>query len=335
MGFLIPQTGLSYHPSHTDWEFLLPLEVSDEELAFMTDNSGIPTSRQPPMISGFIALIKVFACVVDILDILFPGTPQRYSLSSISLAASLFCAEDAEWPVIPGPSRNPLLDHFYRLVTRLHGVINGLPDELKPSYTHRPSSGGDYSISGGPSAHFAIMRTNIHVTSLYIQAMVLEMCLGNLADTPGKPGEHTGDIGHMPGDSPNGRVSGGLLPGEITAQLRRHKNAIAMELLSTVSSSLLWALESNGQSIVSLMSISPRVHRNAAFMPLICFSLEPLTDTLGQVGKIREVAATLLGQQQGQDSPASGSPGEQREEYLGHFAKILAELDYAHGTPQG
>lgn len=247
MDFLIPQTGLSYDPNHTDWEFLLPLELSDEELTSTADGRGNPSARdRPPMISGFVGLIKVFACVVDILGALFPGAPQRYSLSSSTLAASIFLGEDAERSSAGLPGA-PLLDHFSRLVARLHGVISGLPDELKPVCAGRSPPG-----AGEPASHFAIMRTNIHVTSLYIQAMVLEMCLNHLADLPGKAGDQNTGTGHGPVDSPGADDGAGPLSGQIAAQLRRNKSSIAVELLNTVSSSLLWALESNGQSIVSL-----------------------------------------------------------------------------------
>lgn len=253
MGFLIPQTGLCYDPNQTDWEFLLPLELSDEELTPTADGRGKPPDGdRPPMISGFVGLVKVFACVVDILGSLFPGAPRRYSLSSSTLAASTLSGEDAERSPagLPGV---PLLDHFSRLVARLHGVIGGLPDELRPMCTSRSPPD-----TGERASHFAIMRTNIHVTSLYIQAMVLEMCLNHLDDLPGKAGDQTTGMGHGPVASPGTDTGAGLLSGQIAAQLRRNKSAIAAELLNAVSSSLLWTLESNGQSIVSHTAAIPR-----------------------------------------------------------------------------
>ena len=184
----MPHTGLSFDSVHTDWEFLLPSLVDDEELGgdshtLVERANGFVdhgAREHPPLISGFIALVRVFLCVVDLLSNGFPGSPpQAYSMGSGTLRPRVF-PEDLAEPLsqaAPKLSRSTLnLSGLLRIIRKLQSALEELPDGLK---THtldpelRPPRGNEEARLA-VSYQFDVMRTNIHITSLYIQSTVLE-----------------------------------------------------------------------------------------------------------------------------------------------------------------
>lgn len=294
MSFIIPHTGLSYDPKTTDWQFLLPLEVWDEALtppgqaASLHGRSDAPSAGSPdspPTISGFIALIKVFLCVADLLDVVFPGPPAHFSLSPGSHALKyLLPQQEGFIPNNPlhdaasSPSEMSILDSLLQVMTRLNAVLNDLPDELRPI---RNADDTRRVLRNNVPSHFEIMRANIHITSIYIQSMIIEMCLSKVQGLPptqlkataaaletsqggGGDGGGSHSINALqdlllttPPADPNAGASPGTVAGGIGARLWQLKESIARELLEAVTSSPTWVLESNGSSMVSTAAVSP------------------------------------------------------------------------------
>ena len=243
MSFIIPHTGLSYDPKHTDWEFLLPLELSDDELAGVTLGDAT-TTNGVPVISGFVALVKVFVCIVDYLDTAFPGPPAYIGLSPGALSARLLPQPAPYQHTFRPLLELPLLDCLSRVTAGLHATLGHLPVELR-----MPRHGDDSSakllahLSPDIAGQFEIMRANVHITGIYIRSTILEMCLNKL---------QTIDRSASPGRTPDAKQLD-----IITAQLWQMKESLARELLDVLSISSSDTLESNGSSLVSRDRIHP------------------------------------------------------------------------------
>lgn len=285
MSFVIPHTGLSYDPKMTDWEFLLPLEVLDEALAPSSQATSTNTHNDtpsasspgspPPTISGFIALIKVFLCVADLLDVVFPGPPAQYSLSPGPHALQNLLPKQGR-PLQNPPQHNAhsemtLLDSLLQVMTRLNAVLNDLPDELRPI---RDADDSRRALRSNVPSHFEIMRANIHITSIYIQSMVIEMCLSKVQGLPSNSNAEARSTVHSSCSTDTGGATNlnsidalqDLLSTPSTehtsaspaaasgigTRLWQLKESIARELLGAVTSSPTWVLESNGSSMVRM-----------------------------------------------------------------------------------
>ncbi|CAK7226909.1 hypothetical protein SCUCBS95973_006359 [Sporothrix curviconia] len=324
MSFIIPHTGLSYDPKMTDWEFLLPLEVWDEaltppdqvaQLHVRSDMPGAASPGSPPTISGFVALIKVFLCVADLLDVVFPGPPAHFSLSPGSHTLQYLLPPQEDF--IPNPfhtvgpqSEISILDSLLQVMTRLNALLNGLPDELRPI---RNTDDNRHVLHSNVPSHFEIMRANIHITSIYIQSMIIEMCLSKVQGLPtnnpeahaaapavsGTGGAHSLDALQdllLSTPSTDHAVSSPPATSSISSRLWQLKESIARELLEAVTSSPTWVLESNGSSMIT---------------------------------KIREIAATLLDRaEESVEQPLLSTSDSNSQEYLAQFVKILADLDH-------
>lgn len=236
MSFIIPHTGLSYDPKHTDWEFLLPLELSDDELAGETLGDAT-TTNGVPVISGFVALVKVFVCIVDYLDTAFPGPSAYIGLSPGALSARLLPQPAPYQHTFRPLLELPLLDCLSRVTAGLHATLGHLPVELR-----MPRHGDDSSakllahLSPDIAGQFEIMRANVHITGIYIRSTILEMCLNKL---------QTIDRSASPGRTPDAKQLD-----IITAQLWQMKESLARELLDVLSISSSDTLESNGSSLI-------------------------------------------------------------------------------------
>lgn len=246
MSFVIPHTGLSYDPLSTDWDFLLPLELADDEIGHRALDQlpgHAPRDRPLPMISGFIALIKVFLCIVDLLHKAFPGPPQAYHLSSGTLVPLLLDNDERQKPKFQGSI--PTLDSLFHVMTRLNTTLSNLPPELR--MPRRRGSPATYDAERGAlpavSPQFDIMRANVHITSIYLQSMILEMCLDKveLSDH----GARAGSQGTSPASDPATPDT------SAREQLWQLKESVARELLDVVHYCSAWTLESNGSSMVS------------------------------------------------------------------------------------
>jgi hypothetical protein len=122
LSFIVPHTGLSFDRLHTDWEFLLPQQLDDEELdpentttRQVHSNYESPNGRPIPAISGFIALIKVFLCIVDLLSNAFPGSPsQAYAMTSGALRPLIFPENPADNTYTPRHSTDHINNQLER-----------------------------------------------------------------------------------------------------------------------------------------------------------------------------------------------------------------------------
>lgn len=289
---------MSYDPTRVDWDFLVPLEIRDENL--MADPMLLPPpvpsqGGHRPLITGFIALVKVFLCVGDIVSKAFPGPLPSYALSAGHLN-SRFLPELASRSPPSHSFATPSLESLFKVIQRLHATLNHLPDELKlPSHRGLPpvstltspppaicsaSPLTDYSRSpwvststsqpGSPAAkisrQFEIMRVNIHVTSLYFQSALLEICLNTLQQRAGN--EVSGSSASAPASPPSaattassqcssvaregcGLGADGAMESAARIQLWEFREKLASELLNLLTSSSHETLEANGSSMVS------------------------------------------------------------------------------------
>lgn len=279
---------MSYNPLTIEWDFLVPMEVRDELLT--ADPTLLPTGPNAdthrPIISGFIALIKVFLCVGDTVSKVFTGPPPSYALSAGPLNTrflpELVNQTSSQSNQFPTPS----LETLFTVIRRLHATINNLPEELRlpkqgdmpisslladPSPVKPPTSpveparqidGASPSSSTDVSKtarQFEIMRVNIHVTSLYFQSALLEVCLDKLKER--------NRSSHPPASSmtsPVGSSVGAdfgaqdpLAESAAMIQLWEFRENLASQLLDVVSSSSQETLEANGHSMVSFGAAPP------------------------------------------------------------------------------
>lgn len=229
---------------HTDWDFLLPQVVNDEDLA----DIHMTTPGQPinivavnevqqslPVIAGFVALIRVFLCVVDLLSKGFPGSPPQ----AYAMTAALSHGDESQ------PSRSTVsLGALLRIVKQLQTTLEELPEELKISTLDphlRPAA--VQSATSDLTAHqFDTMRANIHITSLYIQSTILEACSHSFNDSS------LDAIGTSPADQNSPRYTP-------RTQLWKFRESIARELLEVLNFCSSRTLEANGSSMVRILDL--------------------------------------------------------------------------------
>lgn len=253
----MPHTGLSFDHLHTNWEFLLPRQVDDEGLIAQTSHTTglahslyvLPTDRPLPVISGLVALIKVFLCVVDLLTNGFPGSPPRaFAMTSGSLRPHVYPENAADSTYTPADSTQSSstvgLSALLQIIRKLHTTIEELPKEriciLDPQLLdpHR------YSSESVVRAHqFDTISANIHITSLYTQSTILEACSN--AFTNPQAIAH----GASPGDA--SRPNQATTP---RTQLWMFRKSIATELLEVLKFCSSRTSEANGSSMVSVSS---------------------------------------------------------------------------------
>ncbi|KAH7389277.1 hypothetical protein DE146DRAFT_758589 [Phaeosphaeria sp. MPI-PUGE-AT-0046c] len=303
LSFIVPHTGLSFDRLRTDWEFLLPRQADDEDLTTAIDDAN--TLMDPihnldnhplPLISGFVALIKVFLCVVDLLSNGFPGSPpQAYAMTSGSLRPAINLEGTASVTYTstdsPQPTSTISLGALLRIIRRLHTTLEELPKELRIS-TLDPQLRAPLSHSRESlvrTHQFDTMSANIHITSLYIQSTILEACSNAFINPQ--------DIAH--GASP-GSDTRCIQESTPRTQLWMFRKSIAAELLEVLNFCSSRTLEANGSSMIV---------------------------------KIREIGATLLDSDENYLEVASEQEEESRR-YVAQFADILSNLDYVGSGTQ-
>ncbi|KAI8649547.1 Zn(2)-C6 fungal-type domain-containing protein [Fusarium keratoplasticum] len=214
---LIPPYGLHFCPRQTDWEFLLPKELSDEQLCGESAHSAGGT----PLISGYVALVKLYLSVLDHLDEFFPSTSAPHILSHEILSAF------------------PMLDSLLQVIQRLNTVVDQLPEPLS-----LPLGGGEARHSDDhPTAVFQqnhpfhSMSANLYMTAIYLQSVMLEVCLDRWQNRSRELARE-GEGYYVPIDE------------AVSAHLWSIKASIG-EMLVGVLTCLSGAdLESNGQSMI-------------------------------------------------------------------------------------
>ncbi|KAH6955800.1 hypothetical protein BKA56DRAFT_503054 [Ilyonectria sp. MPI-CAGE-AT-0026] len=244
---IIPHTGLGYDPAHIDWDFMLPMELDDDALV-----DGSPdqprcldgTHYRKPLISGFIELLKVFLCVVDILHKAFPGAPQTYNLASSPPEARLLQGNDSHHFY----DSIPTMESLFQAISRLTTTLGNMPPELKTPQFQDQAMNTDAEFGEDPhlkkAAQFDIMRANIYITNIYLRSMMLEMGLTKLEQEGGGNNLHSGT-------SPCSNEAATMARLSCREQLWQMKELVAKELLGVVHSCSPWTLESNGGSMIA------------------------------------------------------------------------------------
>lgn len=152
MSHAVPYTLLGESPSSTDWEFLLPVSISDEELS-PTSNTYIDRTKTP-VIAGFVTLVKVFLCMRDLLSahLANPFDPRAAHHNQFLSPTSLLSTFSA-----------------------LSSVLDDIPSELNILETQtQPDQ------QARTTNHFNIMKSNIYITKLYLQCWILDRYLSLL-----------------------------------------------------------------------------------------------------------------------------------------------------------
>ncbi|CAI6340139.1 unnamed protein product [Periconia digitata] len=254
LSFIIPHTGLSFDPLRTDWEFLLPLEVDDDALinedlrpvSPIPGNIDTPVRRPLPLISGFVALVKVFLCVVDLLSNGFPGAPPHtYAMTSGTLRTHIFpesSTGSARVDTGNALSKSSIsLSALLRIIRQLQHTQEDLPQALKISNVDRQSQSPptDSEMPPDLSHQFDIVRANVHITSLYLQSCIIEAC----SDAFTSPQAST--IVSSPGDE-----AGSSPKCTPRTQLWIFRKSLAKELLEVLNFCSSRTLEANGSSMI-------------------------------------------------------------------------------------
>ncbi|KAH6672147.1 hypothetical protein B0J14DRAFT_67975 [Halenospora varia] len=223
LSHITPYTLLGQNPSLTDWEFLIPLELDDDNLIPSKEPSrkGEPTST--PLIAGFIALVKVFLCVLNLI------TEESKNQLPSSPSTSRQGVEPVPTLNNTGLGRQ-VTNHANRLsiMSNLSNIINDLPPSLRdlsPPQHPRNESESTYT------RQFQIMKANIHITRLYLQSSILE----SFTSAPAPTSSSSIDPG---------------TPSKGANQLWQSREDICRQLLEILNYCPLQTLESNGSSMV-------------------------------------------------------------------------------------
>jgi hypothetical protein len=302
LSHITPHTSLCYEPMRTDWNFMLPIEASDFDLGPSRD-SGTNTETyhgRRPIICGFIALIRTFLYVAEVScrDLSGPRLIKETNIDNHCLYSLSTTPGEATATF----SRNKAL---LAVVSNLQSVLGELPDGLRLS--SRSSTEDSPNVEEEDTSiichQYAIMRVNIHVTNLYLQSTLLDLCLGAAAD----PAEYGSSE-----SGPDTSVSRSLSDHKELWDLREN---IVRELLYVLENSTTKVLEANGLSLVSEL-LPPN----------------PNPSDMDQIVKIREIAASLLVEN---DNPNDAKTFQRRSGYyISQFTNILARLDYLSKTKQ-
>lgn len=257
---MTPHAALSYDTRCTDWDFLLPLEVADEFLTVKPLPCLPPHPPEGrPIICGFIALVKIFLSVYDLITDVFLSSNRNYPTTLDTAREGL----PSQLSESPGNTRQPWVnrsfDILFQLMRRHQEFSNELPDELKLGFRHNsPDIRGDsppgLSISNQDrtaSRQFSIMRVNIHVTSLFFQSAFLDICLDSprlVENSNCSFSMLANSLSPMEGRKPDERVKGSA--DVSTAQLMDLRLQFSQEILDILSSHPLDTVAANGESMV-------------------------------------------------------------------------------------
>ncbi|KAH7136304.1 hypothetical protein EDB81DRAFT_657319 [Dactylonectria macrodidyma] len=232
MDDLVPRSGLSYYPCRTDWEFLLLREVSDEELSGDSSHSAGST----PIISGFIALVKLYLSVLDHLEEFFPGASAIHVLSPGGVASRVLPCIRTNTNQVQVQSVFPMLDSLQQVIQKLNTVVDELPEPLTLSRNSERIP--DPDVATAQLDHqFQTMSANIHMTAIYLQSTMLEICLGRWRKCYQQNKEEKG-------------TPFALIEESISNHLWSIKAALAERLLHFLECLSGPELESNGQSMI-------------------------------------------------------------------------------------
>ncbi|KAL3469307.1 hypothetical protein BJX99DRAFT_75993 [Aspergillus californicus] len=287
-----PHVVLDFPPGDAKWEYLELSEIPDERL--------VQAPQQTPLIAGFLGYIALFQCLRRILagDVpvscqqayeLFPGKSMldHHRESSID-----------PYEGIPLPLTTRLLA-IREMMSDFQSSIQQLPPELRFPI----SVGAGSPLPGLLASQFDMARANIHITSLYIQSVIVENIIhvqllpavraastassSPITSTPTpKPTRHQDD------EEP--RLSPVDLETLIKRELWRLRGMITQRLLDVIDQTSKQTLEGNSFAFVTA---------------------------------IRKTAATLLDPDGDLSIPDYMKDSVMSESYVQRFAEILGRLD--------
>lgn len=200
------------------------MEVSDEDLEHQTVRSPTISRSSVPVIAGFIALIKVFLCIGQLIS---NSTSLSFHHPNPSWTTNIIDQLRLNPPYIPhGPAKECLdIDSLRQMLRNLANVLSDLPSELQ-------IANKDWSTN----VHFNIMQANVHVTRLFFQSTILERCSTVFYDSLSLD------------DNPENI----FLSQEQVAKIElwKARDLIATELLEVLNHCTRESLEANGPSVV-------------------------------------------------------------------------------------
>ncbi|KAF5540637.1 hypothetical protein FNAPI_10457 [Fusarium napiforme] len=222
LAYPVSHTGISYNPVYIDWDFLMLQEVDDAEPGDM-ERSKEP--RATPLIAGVIALLKLYLCAAPLgLDKL-PGNPRYGPFSACASSETSNGADTQRLSIEQG------LD----IVHTVGDVIHQLPEEFRM-----------FDQDGNPNKvplSFAISRAKVHMTSLFIQSIILATLSANNPSVQqgNRTGSSTGsDDALLSKESQNAHH-----------QLLNLRKDIAQQCFHIITVTPVSALKANGIAVVS------------------------------------------------------------------------------------
>ncbi|KAF5595039.1 hypothetical protein FPCIR_4663 [Fusarium pseudocircinatum] len=222
LAYPVCHTGISYNPVCIDWNFLVLREVDDAEPGDM-ERSKEP--RATPLIAGVIALLKLYLCAAPLgLDKL-PGNPRYGPFSAWSSSETSKGADTQRLSLEKG------LD----IVHTVRDVIHQLPEEF--SMFNQDGNPNEVPLS------FAISRAKVHMTSLFIQSIILATLSAN---------NPSFQQGHQTGSS-TGSEDAALSEESQNSnhQLFNLRKDIAHQCFHIITVTPVSALKANGIAVVS------------------------------------------------------------------------------------
>lgn len=228
---------------------MIPCEASDAHLCHQIIRSRPvdEESESAPLISGFLALVKAFICIADVLFRDLSCKKHVYSTSSMKLHCQALARETNSDMHAPS-----CYSSILEAVKKLRKMQQELPVELSlPSKCLLPApnlpSRKSVTIK---DRQFAIMRVNVHVTSLYLQSTLMDLVL----ESPIQPTTQT----TLPSSTNPMSLETVLCPrcGQLNngKDLWGFRESLSQQLLNILNVSETDALEANGLSMVSPLS---------------------------------------------------------------------------------
>ncbi|KAF5649073.1 uncharacterized protein FTJAE_1069 [Fusarium tjaetaba] len=221
LAYPVSHTGISYNPVCIDWNFLLLQEVDDAEPG---DKERTEEPRVTPLIAGVIALVKLYLCAAPLgLDRL-PGNP-RYGQFSAGPSSEASKSPDAE---------RLSLEEGLDIVHTARDVIHQLPEEFNM-----------FNQDGNPHEvplSFAISRAKVHMTSLFIESIILATLSAN---NPSFPQSNRAGSSTRSEDTPLSEESQNA-----NHQLFNLRKYIAQQCFHVIAVTPVSALKANGIAVV-------------------------------------------------------------------------------------
>jgi hypothetical protein len=245
-----PHTFLAFPPVDTEWGYLQLAEVTDEQLSQVRTEAITLATQSTPLISGFIAYIALFQRLRQITSIPL-SCRDPYELFPEGYAINQDEDQGTVHPNLPAPLSKHLIA-TNQMRRQLKSVTVDLPVELQlPSPLSADSA-------GHITPEFHIARANIHITSLYIQSVLLEnlihvQLLPSLSSASAERRLPTATFfpdPHSSGEGKGAAISDTKVETLLKRELWRYRSNIAQDLLSVLDPIPKETLERNSFAFV-------------------------------------------------------------------------------------